>query len=125
MHRGLHMRADKNRKRARNKHNVQTNFPEITFGIDDFVLDPNAKKNGHKLSFRWTGPQRIVDVNSNLVFVTETLSGCKTSTVHARRLIHNKAYMENKQIDTNIIQHAYHPETACQAAKETQQIKKI
>lgn len=121
----MFIQADKNRKRARDIHNPRKNVQDINFGIGEFVLVRKSNKKGHTLSFRWTGPQRIVDVKSNLVFVTKMLSEGKNSTVHTRRLMLYRADMENKEFDTNLIQHADHSETAYQVSKKIKQIKDL
>lgn len=89
-HKGLNQQFSKERKRQIERHNAKTNIQEQNFEVGDYVLVglPDAKKS-HKLSLRWQGPARVVELSdSDLVFGVQFLNQEKVSFIHASRLLH-------------------------------------
>lgn len=83
-----------------------------------------AQEKGHKQSFVWRGPRKILKVNSNWVFEVENLVTKKREVVHARRLKLYRADMDEVEIDDELISHAEFSETQFEAIKEPKDIRK-
>lgn len=55
-------------------------------------------KEGHKLSFQWKSPRRIVDANLPNVYVVENLQSGNRELVHTRRLCLCKSAMDSTEV---------------------------
>lgn len=81
------------------------------FSVGDFALLRRAGNCGHKLSFVWTGPRRVVNAKSYHVFTVENLVSGKREVKHTRRLQQNRADMDCKPVVQQLLHAAKHNET--------------
>ncbi len=63
-----------------------------------------AQRMGHKLSFFWRSPRRIVTVKSRLVFGVEDLIKKKREVVHAQRLLLYREDCDGKEVGDELCQ---------------------
>lgn len=99
--------ADKNNKRrqkAIEKHNTATNIIQPAFELGHFVLVRRGTDRGHKLSFKWKEPRRIVAIHSSLVYSVEKLSGGDIEKVHSVRLTPYRAAAENTIVTPRLLE---------------------
>lgn len=118
MHREVSGLISKSRRRRIEEHNRRTNVFAASFDVGDFVLLRRAVSGGHKLSSVWTGPRRIVQCKSDLVFVVQNIMNAKLETVHARRLLKYRADMDGKPATKKLVQAAAHSTARYQVIKE-------
>lgn len=115
LHRSLNDRLTAARKKSIDIHNKRTNVQPVSFCTGDYVLMRVAQPTkSHKLSFKWIGPRRIVEVKSDLAFVVEDLLSKKSEVVHARRLKFFTAADDGLIQDQSLIAHAQFVETSAQ-----------
>lgn len=100
MHNDVSQKKTKNRERQITYHNKKTNLIVPSFRIGDFVLVPRAQNKGHKQSFRWKGPRRIVAIVGELVYDVENIITNGIERVHATRLLQYRADMDGKEVST-------------------------
>ena len=67
MHKVVAGKVSKNWTRPIRQHNKRTNLAVPNFRVGDFVLVRRAQDKGHKQTFRWLGPRRVVDIVGELV----------------------------------------------------------
>ena len=67
MHKSVNNVVSRNRARQIKAHNKRTNIVAPSFSIGDFVLVRRGQDKGHKMNFRWLGPRRILNAESDLV----------------------------------------------------------
>eukprot|EP00171_Calliarthron_tuberculosum_P004595 IDg4595t1 len=108
MHRDVLGRVDARRKRSITDHNRRTGVQPVNFGRGDFVLVRRAVDRGHKLSYRWTGPRRVLTEVSPLVFEVEDLLTKRVERAHARRLMLYRADMDGVAVDQRLADMAEH-----------------
>ena len=95
-------------------HNLKTGIHPVSFQIGDFVLLRRAKISGHKLAFMWTGPKRLKECKSPLVYVVEYLVSGKQEEANSRRLVLYRAEMDGKDVDESLLRAADHNQTSFQ-----------
>lgn len=111
MHREVKTRISNTRMKAINAHNRATNIVKPNFQLGDFVLVRRRSKTTHKLQFHWTGPRRIISVESPLVYIVQHLNSPKTERVHCARLRYYSAAIDNDILPQEILDLASRIET--------------
>ena len=114
MHREVDDMVTAERERQVASHNLKTGIHPVSFQIGDFVLLRREKSGGHKLAFMWTGPKRVKECTSPLVYVVEDLVSGKQEEAHARRLVLYRAEMDGKDVDEVLLRAAEHNQTSFQ-----------
>lgn len=107
MHKDVGTRVSKNREQQIRRQKKQTNIVSPSFEMGDFVLVRTQKK-GHKQSFKCPGPNRIVRILGDTVYIVESLTGEKMETVHAEGLLRYQAEMNEKEESQKLLNHAKH-----------------
>jgi len=83
----MHRAINENREHRRNLQNNRRNGSKPNFSLGDFVLVSNVlKRSRPKLSVRWSGPHRIVEVFSDHIFAIQHLITQAQTEVHSSRL---------------------------------------
>lgn len=85
-------------------HNKKTNIIQPNFSPGDFVLVCRAQKEGHKLSFRWIGPRRILETTSELVYNVAKLNVSGVEQIHAACPQLYRAIAENAEVLKDLLQ---------------------
>lgn len=111
MHKDVKTKVDNRRRRAIEAHNKATNIINPRFETGDFVLVRQAEKARHKLMFRWSGPRRVVNPVSNMVYLVERLDGTRRERVHCARLAGYSALLDNKEVPDDVLELADRTET--------------
>ena len=111
MHKYVAEKFTKNRARQIKHHNKKTNLIVPDFGLGDFVLVRRAQNKGHKQSFRWVGPRRVVKVVVELVCDVEDVITNEVERVHASRLLTYRADFDGKVVSPDLLKHIAHSET--------------
>ena len=110
MHKVVAGKVSKNRTRQIQQHNKRTNLVAPNFSVGDFVLVRRAQDKGHKQTFRWLGPRRVVNIVGELVYDIEKIVTGDVERVHAARLITYRANKENEPVSKELMAHAEHSE---------------
>lgn len=108
MHRDVRGLISKSRQRQIQAHNSRTNVSTANFDVGDFVLVRRSVMGGHKLSFIWAGPRRVVECKSGFVYVVQDLISSKRETVHVRRLLRYRSDMDGKPVSPKLLNAAAH-----------------
>lgn len=103
MHKEVEERVSSQRKNAIERHNRATNLQQPNFNIGDLVLVRRSNKNGHKLSFKWCGPRRIIGTAGPLVFVVQKLTCDDQERVHCARLTLYSSELDGKEVPQEIL----------------------
>ena len=111
MHKYVAEKVTKNRARQIKHYNKKTNLIVPEFGLGDFVLVRRAQNKGHKQSFRWVGPWRVVNVIGELVYDVENVITNEMERVHASRLLTYRADFDGKVVSPDLLKHIAHRET--------------
>ncbi len=111
MHKDISEKVTRERARHMKAHNHKCGVLPVNFQEGDFVLVRRAQRKGHKLSFAWRCPRRIVAVKSRLVFEVEDLIKKKREVVHALRLLLFRADCDGKEAGDELRQNDEHSET--------------
>ncbi len=98
LHKDVGRRINTRRKRAIEEHNRKTNIVLPRFSVGEFVLVRRTDKTGHKLSFRWSRPRRIIACPSELVYVVQNLNSSRQERVHCARIILYSGSLDNSEI---------------------------
>ena len=109
MHKEVSGKQTENRRRQIEAHNAKTHVRPCNFSVGDYVLKGVlAGQRDSKLSLRWTGPFRVVQILSNFVYVLQNLVSGEREEVHARRIIffRNSAY----EVTEELMGHLKHQE---------------
>ena len=90
LHKGIQGKLSKRRHSAVQAHNQRTNIREVNFTKGDFVLiGIEDHKKVPKLSLRWKGPAKVLDLDEDEhVFHVQILGEETVRVVHASRLRH-------------------------------------
>lgn len=87
------------------------------------IARADQPSKSHKISFRWIGSRRIVQVISSHVYICENINTLKREQVHYRWLQLYKAKEENQPSDSNLLKHAQFTEHSIQIVKCIHDIK--
>lgn len=118
MHKDVAQRVARNRKKHIDEHNRKTNLILPDFKLGDFVLVRKAGKVGHKMSFRWVGPRRVVRALGELVYEVEDLLKGERTTVHAARLLPYRAALRGEEVSPELRNQAEHMEAKFEVVEE-------
>jgi len=118
MHREVNERKTSGRKTDIDQHNKRTNIVQPNFSIGDLVLVRHASNKGHKLSFKWQGPHRVVDIINEMVYKVEDIITKKVEQVHATRINYYRADWAGKTITTKLLEDAKHSTTKFETIDE-------
>lgn len=86
-------------------HNRKTHVKPCNFGVGDYVLrGVRAGQRRSKLALRWTGPYRVVKVQSEFVFVLEHILSGDRVDVHGSRIMffRNSSFDEVKEMEDHV-----------------------
>ena len=125
MHKEVYERVTKNRLKEISWHNSKTNVISPKFEVGDFVLVRRGAKSGHKLTFRWVGPRRIVEAINSVVFKVKNLTGDKIEQVHASRLLPYRETLRNGEASGKLKEHAIHTESSYEEIEELLDIEEM
>ena len=85
--RHIHRKVTENDKSRRGRHRHNDKRQKVNFGVGDYVMFATRRGLIHKKSKpRWTGPYKIVKVNSEWDFEIQHLISKEVSHAHATRL---------------------------------------
>ena len=101
MHKTIVETANNKRAAEVERHNQQTNVQPINFSTGDFVLIGCPQKTkSPKLSVTWTGPARVVKMNTPSTAHVEDLITRKVLEIHTTRLkfYHNQFLEVTEQL---------------------------
>ena len=85
MHRDVEKSSNRRRKNSVAAHNRRTNVRPVDFTTGDFVLRGETR-SGPKLRLKWTGPYKVIECQSDLLFRIEELGTGRKFTSLGRRL---------------------------------------
>ena len=122
MHKVVAGKVSKNRTRQIQQHNKITNLVAPNFSVRDFVLVRRAQDKGHKQTFRWLGPRRVVKIVGELVYDIENIVTGDVERVHAARLITYRANKENEPVSKELMAHAEHSEAGYELVEDLKDI---
>ena len=111
MHKYVAEKVTKNHARQIKHQNKKTNLIVPDFGLGDFVRVRRAQNKGHKQSFRWVGPRRVVKVVGDLVYDVENVITNEVERVHASRLLTYRADFDGNVVSPNLLKHIAQSET--------------
>lgn len=117
MHRKVAGKITHSRKIQIESHNRKTNVQSFNADVGDFVLVRGMKPGQHKMSFKWVGPRRILEVRGHMTFFIENLIDGKTEVVHVRRILKYRASLDGTEVDHRLLGAARHSETTYQVVK--------
>ena len=75
------------------------------------MLVRQAQSKGHKQSFRWMGPRRVVQVVGELVYDVENVITNAVERVHPSRLLKYCTDFDRKFVSPDLLKHIAHSET--------------
>lgn len=103
VYKNVAMRIDIRRQRAIDAQKTATNIITPNFFAEDFFLVFKATRPNHKLSFRWSGPRKLVAVTSSAVCVVEDLSIRKKETIHVTRMKKCDGLIDGQDVPEDVL----------------------
>ena len=123
MHKSVHTRVEEYRKKSVDAHNRRTGIQSFNAEPGDFLLVRKATNCGHKLSFHWKGPRRVIRSTGPKTFEVENIITGKKEIVHICRLIKYRTNMENQELSEELLSATIHNEAHYHTVKQFHDIK--
>ena len=123
MHSSVLETVSNERKRAILAHNRRTNISVLNLHPGDFVLVRVPGTTAHKLSFKWTGPRRVLRSTGPHTYEIEDLISGKSEIIHDSRMILYRNDMVGKEVSEELLDSARHLESSYQVIRNLHDVR--
>lgn len=103
MHKEVNHKVNLRRRQVIERHNKATNIVQPNFSPGDYVLVRVANNSGHKLSFKWRGPRKVLAAVNPLVFLVESLGSGKKEKIHCARMRKYSGLLDGQEVPENVL----------------------